>query len=122
MVRPIAFHREYPSISRRTREERLVFGPDQFKDENGRCQSQFFVLVVLQAQFTEGFMRRHESCSSVASFESERIMRCSPAHPTPRHGAAGAPGRGCGSYRQPVVHAAEHPDAQAVFQVRRGAV
>ena len=117
-------------MSRRARAERSVFGPDEFEDENGndsnkengRCQSQFFVLVVLQAQFTEAFMRRHESCSSVASFESERIMRYSPAHPMPRHGVAGALGRGCGSYRQPVVHAAEHPDAQAVFQVRRGAV
>lgn len=117
-------------MSRRAREERSVFGPDQFEDENGndskkqngRCQSQFFVLVVLQAQFTEGFVRRHESCPSVTPLEGERIMRCGPAHPTPRHEAAGAPGRGGGSYRQPVVHAAEHPDAQAVSPVRRGAV
>ncbi len=56
-----------------TSEELSVSDSAQFKDENGhdgkkengRCQSQLFVLAVLQAQFVEGFMGRHESCSSV---------------------------------------------------------
>ncbi len=72
MVRRITFHSEYTSGAMRTHVERLVFDSDQFeeengndcKKENGRYHRQFFILVVSQVQFAEGFIRRHESCAS----------------------------------------------------------